>query len=192
MMKFCSLCGSAALAMRIPEGDTLERIVCANCGEIHYQNPRVVVGCLPVWQDRVLLCKRAIEPRYGLWTLPAGFLENGETVEQGAMRETLEEADARVELEGLYTMISLVHVHQVYVMYRARLLDLDFGPGPESLEVELFREQDIPWESLAFRTITRTLRCWFLDRKLGSFSFRSSALDRPRPIPPGGGRLVKA
>ncbi len=143
---------------------------------------RVVVGCVPVWEDKVLLCKRAIEPRYGLWTLPAGFLENGETVEQGAVRETLEEAKARIVLGDLYTMISLVHVHQVYMMFRAHLTDLDFGPGAESLEVRLFTEAEIPWEALAFRTIDRTLRRFFLDRKLGEFVFHSSAIDRPRRV----------
>src|SRR6185436_16493671 len=148
-VKVCSHCGSAALASRIPEGDTLPRYVCASCGTIHYQNPKTVVGCLPEWNDRVLLCKRAIEPRLGLWTLPAGFLENGETLETGALRETLEEANARVDLGDLYTMISLLHVHQVYMMYRAELCDLDFGPGPESLEVRLFDESEIPWETLA-------------------------------------------
>ena len=183
MMNFCSACGSDTLAKRVPDGDTLPRIVCGRCGAIHYQNPRVVVGCLPFHEDKVLLCKRAIEPRYGLWTLPAGFLENGETVEQGATRETLEEANARVELGDLYTMISLIHVHQIYMMYLARLTDLDFGPGTESLEVRLFGEDEIPWESMAFRTITRTLRCYFLDRKGGRFAFRSSALDRPRRPP---------
>ena len=179
-MKFCSTCGSANLASRIPEGDTLARTVCGDCATIHYQNPRVVVGCLPEWEDKVLLCKRAIEPRHGLWTLPAGFLENGETVEQGAARETMEEANARVQMGELYTMISLLHVHQVYMMYRARLADLDFGPGTESLEVRLFTEAEIPWDAIAFRTITRTLRRFFLDRKLGNFSFHSSAIDRAR------------
>ena len=179
-MKFCSTCGSGSLATRIPDGDNVNRIVCDVCATIHYQNPRVVVGCLPEWEDKVLLCKRAIEPRYGLWTLPAGFLENGETVEQGAMRETAEEANARVELGDLYTMISLLHVSQVYMMYRAKLVDLDFGPGTESLEVRLFTEDEIPWESLAFRTIARTLRRYFLDRKRGAFGFHSSSLDRPR------------
>ena len=183
-MKFCSKCGSSELDFRVPDGDTLNRYVCAACATVHYQNPKVVVGCLPVWEDRVLLCKRAIEPRYGLWTLPAGFLENGESVEQGAMRETLEEANARVELGDLYTMISLVHVHQVYMMYRAQLVDLDFGPGAESLEVKLFTEDEIPWEQLAFRTITRTLRQFFLDRKHGAFGLHSSAIDRPTRRPP--------
>lgn len=181
-MKFCSTCGSARLDFRIPEGDSLPRFVCGDCTTIHYQNPRVVVGCLPVWEDKVLLCKRAIEPRYGLWTLPAGYLENGETVEQGALRETLEEANARVDLGKLYTMISLIHVHQIYMMYLARLTDLDFGPGTESLEVRLFTEDEIPWESLAFRTIARTLRRYFLDRKQGTYGFYSSALDRLRRV----------
>jgi ADP-ribose pyrophosphatase YjhB (NUDIX family) len=183
-MKFCSHCGSAALRLRIPEGDTLARFVCPDCGTIHYQNPKVVVGCLPIWEDKVLLCRRAIEPRHGLWTLPAGFLENNETLETGAMRETLEEADARVTIDGLYVMISIVHVSQVYVMFRARLLDLAFGPGSESLEVRLFAEDEIPWESIAFRTITRTLRNYFLDRRDGAWPLRLSSIERSRlPLP---------
>jgi ADP-ribose pyrophosphatase YjhB (NUDIX family) len=183
-MNFCSHCGSSQLDLRVPEGDTLPRLVCASCDTIHYQNPKIIVGCLPEWNGQVLLCKRAIEPRYGLWTLPAGFLENGETVVAGAMRETLEEANARVEVGNLYTVISLPQINQVYMMFRARLLDLDFGPGTESLEVALFDEADIPWESLAFRTITRTLRNFFLDRKLGEFPARVSGLARRPPLPP--------
>jgi ADP-ribose pyrophosphatase YjhB (NUDIX family) len=183
-MKFCSHCGSAAIAPRIPEGDTLPRYVCAQCGSIHYQNPKIVVGCLPVWQERVLLCRRAIEPRLGLWTLPAGFLENGETLVVGAQRETVEEARASVDVGELYTVISLPQINQVYVMFLARLLALDFGPGPESLEVELFGENDIPWEQLAFRTITRTLRNYFLDRKLGAFPVHVSALEKRVPLKP--------
>jgi ADP-ribose pyrophosphatase YjhB (NUDIX family) len=183
-MNYCSQCGSGRLELRVPEGDTLPRFVCAACGTIHYQNPKIVVGCLPEWRGRVLLCKRAIEPRHGLWTLPAGFLENGETLGDGAMRETNEEANARVELEPLYTVISLPQINQVYMMFRARLLDLGFGPGSESLEVELFDEADIPWESLAFRTIARTLRNWFLDRKHGAFPLRLSSLTRRVPVPP--------
>ncbi len=183
-MKFCSHCGSPHIEWRVPEGDTLPRFVCAGCGTIHYQNPKVVVGCLPQWEGRVLLCKRAIEPRYGLWTLPAGFLENGETLQAGAMRETLEEANARVDLAHLYTVISLPQINQVYVMFRAQLLDLDFGPGTESLEVALYDEADIPWEALAFRTITRTLRNYFLDRRQGAFPVRLSALERRAPLPP--------
>jgi len=182
-MRFCSHCGSDRLEVRVPDGDTLPRFVCAACGTIHYQNPKVVVGCLPVWGAQVLLCKRAIEPRHGLWTLPAGFLENGESLPAGALRETLEEAHARVEIDALYTVISLPQINQIYMMFRARLLDLDFGPGPESLEVRLYDEADIPWESLAFRTIGRTLRNWFLDRKDGAFPLRLSTLER-RPPPP--------
>lgn len=183
-MRYCSHCGSDRIASRVPDGDTLPRFVCAACATIHYQNPKVVVGCLPEWEGRVLLCRRAIEPRHGLWTLPAGFLENGETVTAGAARETLEEARARVEVGDLYTLISLPHINQVYMMFRARLLDLDFGPGPESLEVALFEEADVPWEAMAFRTITRTLRNYFLDRKLGAFPPRVSALERRPPLPP--------
>jgi ADP-ribose pyrophosphatase YjhB (NUDIX family) len=130
----------------------------------------------------VLLCRRAIEPRLGLWTLPAGFLENGETVGAGAMRETLEEANARVELGALSTVISITHISQVYMMFHARLLDLGFGPGPESLEVRLFTEEEIPWERLAFRTIARTLRNYFLDRRDGRFALHVSALERRPPV----------
>lgn len=182
-MNFCSRCGSSAISLRIPDGDTLPRHVCGSCGEIHYQNPKIVVGCLPVWDDRVLLCRRAIEPRHGLWTLPAGFLENGETVVAGAERETLEEASARVTVGELYTLISLPQINQVYMVFRATLSDLAFGPGPESLEVRLFAEEDVPWERLAFRTIARTLRNFFLDRKLGTFALRVSALKRSPPTP---------
>jgi ADP-ribose pyrophosphatase YjhB (NUDIX family) len=183
-MNFCSNCGAATLELRIPDGDTLQRRVCSTCGTIHYENPKIVAGCLPVFGQQVLLCKRAIEPRHGLWTLPAGFLENGETLQHGAERETLEEADARVELGELYTVISLPQIHQVYMMFRSRLLDLDFGPGTESLEVRLFDERDIPWEQLAFRTIARTLRNFFLDRRLGQYKLHVSSIERRAPLPP--------
>jgi ADP-ribose pyrophosphatase YjhB (NUDIX family) len=183
-MNFCSNCGAARLELRIPDGDTLQRRVCSTCGTIHYENPKIVAGCLPVFGEQVLLCKRAIEPRHGLWTLPAGFLENGETLQHGAERETLEEADARVELGELYTVISLPQIHQVYMMFRSRLLDLDFGPGTESLEVRLFDERDIPWEQLAFRTIARTLRNFFLDRRLGQYKLHVSSIERRAPLPP--------
>ena len=168
----------------VPAGDSLVRDVCAACGTIHYQNPKVVVGCLPEWEERVLLCRRAIEPRSGLWTLPAGFLENAETLVDGALRETLEEAHARVEIGELYTVISLPQINQVYMMFRARLCDLGFGPGAESLEVRLFDESEIPWESLAFRTIARTLRNYFLDRRLGAFTLHVSAIERRPPLAP--------
>jgi len=181
-MKFCSTCGSPRIELRVPDGDTHARHVCAECGRVHYVNPKVVVGCLPEWEQRILLCRRAIEPRYGLWTLPAGFLEIGESVAAGAARETLEEANARVEMDDLYALISLPQIGQVYMMFRARLADLDFGPGTESLEVRLFEEHEVPWETLAFRTIARTLRNYFLDRKLGTFPLRVSSLER-RPAP---------
>ena len=186
-VNYCSACGADRIELRIPDGDTLPRFVCGTCGAIHYQNPKVVVGCLPEWEDQVLLCRRAIEPRHGLWTLPAGFLENGETINAGAIRETLEEANARVAIGELYTVISLPHISQIYMVFRARLVDLDFGPGPESLEVRLFREEEIPWEDMAFRTIGRTLRNYFVDRRLGAFPTRVSALERRLPRPDLGG-----
>lgn len=162
----------------MPDGDTASREVCGACGTIHYRNPKIVVGCLATLGDDVLLCRRAIEPRRDLWTLPAGFMENGESLEAGAMRETLEEANARVDVGELYTVISLPHINQVYMMFRSRLLDRGFGPGPESLEVRLFHEDEVPWERLAFRTIARTLRQFFLDRRDGAFPLRVSVLER--------------
>ncbi len=169
-MIFCSECGSA-VALRVPDGDHLPRHVCPNCGAIHYQNPKMVVGCIPEWEDKVLLCRRAIEPRYGLWTLPAGFMENGETTQEGAARETWEEAGAHIEIGKLYTLYNLPHVNQVYLLFRARLLDLDFRPGIESLETRLFSEAEIPWEEMAFRTVRATLEQYFSDRRAGSFDF---------------------
>ena len=169
-MKYCSHCGGTVEVL-VPEGDHLPRHVCPVCGTIHYQNPKMVVGCIPEWEDKVLLCRRAIEPRYGLWTLPAGFMENGETTAEGALRETWEEAGARVELGSLYTLFNLPHVNQVYFMFRARLLDLDYKPGIESLEVRLFAEHEIPWDQLAFRTVKASLELYFQDRANGGFQF---------------------
>ncbi len=177
-MKFCSHCGSDRIEHRVPDGDALPRFICGTCATIHYQNPKIVVGSLPQWKARILLCRRAIEPRRGLWTLPAGFLENGETLAAGSLRETVEEAGARIELGPLYTVISLPQINQVYMMFRARLVDPGFAPGPESLEVALFDEAAIPWEELAFRTIARTLRNFFLDRRSGAFPLHVSALER--------------
>ena len=171
-MKFCSACG-AEIAIRVPEADNRPRHVCTSCDTIHYQNPKIVTGCIPVWEDRILLCKRAIEPRHGFWTLPAGFMELGETTPEAAMRETLEEANARVELQGLYVVMNLPHVDQVYMMFRSRLLDMDFSPGAESLEVALYREEDVPWDALAFSTIKHTLRLFFEDRKREDFRMHS-------------------
>jgi ADP-ribose pyrophosphatase YjhB (NUDIX family) len=174
-MRFCSNC-AAPVARRVPPGDSLPRWVCDQCGEIHYQNPKLVVGAIPEFDGRVLLCRRAIEPRYGYWTLPAGFLENDETVGQGAARETLEEAGAKVELGPLFSLISVPRVNQVHVFYRARVLELDFKPGAETLEVALWDEERIPWQDIAFRTVGLTLKRWFADRARGSFGFHSEVL----------------
>jgi len=150
--------------------------VCDACGEIHYQNPRMVVGTVVEHQGRVLLCRRAIEPRYGYWTLPAGFMENDETAAQGASRETLEEAGARIEILAAFSLISVPRVNQVHLFYRARLLDLSFKPGEESLEVALVEEAAIPWKDIAFRTVGLTLKRWFADRAAGAFGFHAEDL----------------
>ncbi|MBY4676136.1 NUDIX hydrolase [Marinobacterium arenosum] len=178
-MKFCSQCGSQVELM-IPEGDNRPRHVCSACNTIHYQNPNIVAGCLPVHGDRVLLCRRAIEPRYGFWTLPAGFMENGETVEHAARRETREEACAEVELLQLYTVTSITHVNQVQMLYLAQLARPEFGVGEESLEVALFDETEIPWDELAFETIRNALQFYFEDRKRGEFPTRHVEIHRNR------------
>lgn len=174
-MKFCSECGNT-VSQQIPEGDNVLRHICDVCNLIHYQNPKIVVGTLPVWEDQVLLCKRAIEPCSGLWTLPAGFMENQESLEQGALRESSEEANTNLELENIYSVISLPHINQVYVIYKAKLLDLNFFAGIESLDVQLFKEEDIPWQQLAFKTIEYTLKHFFEDRKNGEFSIHNSVI----------------
>ncbi|HIE54456.1 MAG TPA: NUDIX domain-containing protein [Chromatiaceae bacterium] len=170
-MNYCCRCGGE-LDLRVPAGDNRPRHVCTGCGEIHYLNPKMVTGCIPVWEDRVLLCKRAIEPRYGFWTLPAGFMENGESCQQGAARETLEEANARARIVQLYTTFNLPHINQVYLLFRAELEDLDFSPGKESLEVALFREEEVPWEELAFAVVKETLKLYFEDRRRGRYLAR--------------------
>jgi ADP-ribose pyrophosphatase YjhB (NUDIX family) len=180
-MQYCSQCGGG-VTVTVPEGDNVPRHVCAECGTIHYQNPKIVVGCIPEWEDQLLLCKRAIEPRYGLWTLPAGFMENGETVQQGAARETLEEAKARVEVGALYGLFNLPHINQVYMLFRARLVVPEFGPGAESLETQLMTESDIPWDEIAFPVIQEALQLYFRDRATGNFPLRAASirrLDRP-------------
>jgi ADP-ribose pyrophosphatase YjhB (NUDIX family) len=156
-MNFCSHCG-AGVSLRIPAGDSLPRHVCGDCGSIHYSNPKLVVGTITEYGDRILLCRRAIEPRHGFWTLPAGFMENGESTAEGAVRETLEEACARIEIGDLFTLISIPHIDQVHLMYRARLPEPEFAAGEESLEVALFGEHEFPWSALAFRTLEVTLR----------------------------------
>ncbi|HCJ50550.1 MAG TPA: NUDIX hydrolase [Gallionella sp.] len=177
-MKFCSACG-AAVALRIPDDDSRPRHVCTACGTIHYQNPNMVIGSLPEWKDKILLCRRAIEPRLGLWTLPGGFMENGESTTQAAIRETLEEANARIEIGELYSMYSLPYINQVHLLFRARLLDLDFSPGIESLEVRLFGEAEIPWDEIAFRPIRFSLEHFFAERKQGQFNLHVGELPPP-------------
>ncbi|MCK4951824.1 MAG: NUDIX hydrolase [Gammaproteobacteria bacterium] len=176
-MKFCSQCG-ATVEHKVPDGDTLPRYVCDACDTIHYQNPKVVTGCIPEWEDKILLCRRAIDPRQGLWTLPAGFMENSETSSEGAARETLEEACARVEIGDLYALFNIPHISQVYLLFRARLLDLDYSPGLESLEVNLFAEHEIPWDEIAFAVVKETLQRYFKDRARGVYSLQ---MDDIRP-----------
>ena len=170
-MKFCSECGNT-VTTEIPAGDNRPRHVCMACGTIHYQNPKIVTGCIPVWEDQVLLCRRAIEPRKGLWTLPAGFMENGESAQEGAVRETLEEANARVRVEQLYTTFNLPLISQVYLLFRGCLEDTAFFPGEESLETALFSEDGIPWDELAFPVVQETLKLFFRDRRAGFFVHR--------------------
>ena len=169
IIKHCRACGTA-VELRVPDdGDTRERAVCPACGTIHYVNPLLVVGTVPYLGDQVLLCKRAIEPRYGKWTLPAGFMELGETMAQGAARETVEEAGAEVEMGAFFSAMSIPRVGQVHVFYLARLLHDRFDPGHESLEARLFTQHDLPWDELAFTTVRETLKCFFADRRLGQF-----------------------
>lgn len=172
-MKYCSTCGET-VELRIPEDDNRERYCCASCDTIHYQNPRMVLGTLPVYGDKILLCKRAIEPRHGYWTLPAGFMENGETISQGSCRETDEEADIDFELGDIFSIMSVPHVGQVHLFYLARMTSDRIGGGPETLEARLFSEEEIPWPEIAFHTVEKTLR-WFLeDRRQGTFTVHSA------------------
>ncbi|WKB53538.1 NUDIX hydrolase [Eleftheria terrae] len=172
-IKHCRACG-AAVQYTVPADDNRDRAVCTSCATIHYENPLNVVGTVPVWQDQVLLCRRNIEPRYGLWTLPAGFMELGETTEQGALRETEEEAGASIELEGLFALMNVVRVGQVHLFYRARLLNTHFNPGPETIEARLFTEDEVPWDELAFNTVRETLRLYFADRARGQFPIHTA------------------
>lgn len=180
-MNFCSQCGQP-VTERIPQGDNRPRYVCEHCHSIHYQNPRIVAGCL-VTQDRyVLMCRRAIEPRRDFWTLPAGFMENGETTEQAALRETWEEARARVQAQHLYMLFNLPHINQVYMFFRGQLAGQEFSAGDESLEVRLFSEAEIPWDQLAFPTIGKTLKQYFIDYQSNDFPVRMTDINwQPRP-----------
>lgn len=187
-MKFCSACGSK-VEHKIPDDDNRPRFVCTNCEIIHYQNPNIVAGTIPLVGNKVLLCKRAIEPRYGYWTLPAGFMENQETTDEAAMRETWEEAEAKVKLDGLFSVINVPQINQVHMFYRATVKDAEqgqkmYGAGQESLEVKLYSEEDIPWDELAFPTVKRTLKQFFIDRAAGSYGVHVSDIFRePREIP---------
>lgn len=176
-MKYCSFCGSG-VSERIPEGDDRPRFICDACDTIHYTNPRVIVGCVPEHEGRILLCRRAIEPRSGLWTLPAGFLENGETTVAGASRETWEEARARVCEQQLYRVFDVPNINQVYMFYRALIVDGSYGVGPESMEVELFSEDDIPWDEIAFPVVYHTLKEFLHDRQRRSWPVRVSSIQR--------------
>ena len=167
-IKHCRVCGAPAPTACRPT-TTASAPICTACGEIHYENPINVVGTLPVWGEQVLLCRRNIEPRYGFWTLPAGFLELGESTADGALRETDEEAGARIELQGLFTVLNVVRVGQVHLYYRARMLDTTLAPGPETIEARLFREDEVPWDQIAFRTVRQTLEHYFADRRRGDF-----------------------
>jgi len=175
-IKHCRVCGTE-VNYRVPADDNRERAVCPACGEIHYENPINVVGTVPVWDESVLLCRRNIEPRYGLWTLPAGFLELGESTAEGALRETDEEAGAHVELQELFTVLDVVRAGQVHFFYRARMLDTHLAPGPETIEARLFREHEVPWDELAFRTVRMTLEHFFADRRAGAFGLHVGHVD---------------
>ncbi|MDJ0874580.1 MAG: NUDIX hydrolase [Desulfobacterales bacterium] len=177
-MNFCSNCG-ARVNRQIPEGDDRPRDVCLSCGQIHYENPKLVVGVIPEWRGRILLCRRAIAPREGLWTLPAGYLENGETAAEGARRETWEEARARVDELTPYALFDLTFVNQLYLMYRGALISDDCQPGEESLEVGFFSEAEIPWNAIAFKVIEETLRRYFRDCKDGGFPFQTGRIHPP-------------
>jgi len=167
--KHCRNCGTA-LVYRVPDdGDTKERGVCPACHTIHYENPLNVVGTIPVWGDQVLLCKRNIEPRFGKWTLPAGFMEINETVHEGAARETVEEAGAQFEMGAFFSLANVPRAGQVHLFYRATLLSDEFEPGSETIEARLFTEDQIPWDEIAFRTVSETLKRYFADRRLGTF-----------------------
>lgn len=167
-MNYCSDCGQP-VSLKIPADDTRERFVCNSCGTIHYENPRNVVGTVPVWENKILLCRRAIEPRKNYWTLPAGFLEIGESTSAGAVRETEEEAGAKVKVGALFSVINVIHVGQVHMFYLAQMTSAHFEAGIESLDVALFDEKDIPWDELAFPTVKKTLKWFFEDRANGLF-----------------------
>jgi len=169
-MNYCSNCGTR-VTFKVPPGDERKRYVCDVCNTIYYENPKVVVGCIPQWEDKVLLCRRSIEPRYGKWTLPAGYMENGETVSEGAKREVLEEAGTQVHIISLYGLYNLSSINQIYIIFLARMINDNFSPGSESLDARLFDRNEIPWDELAFIPIQDTLRQYINDWPSGKFPF---------------------
>ncbi len=177
-MKFCGQCGQP-VRQEIPAGDNRPRDVCTACGYVHYVNPTMVLGCVPTWEGRILLCKRAIEPRLGYWTVPAGFMENGETIAQGAARETREEALAEVDIGDLLAIVDVIRARQVHLFFRAHMQSDRFGPGEESLEVELFDEADIPWDDIAFPSVTYALKRFLEDRDRGVSDVHVTAMGWP-------------
>ena len=183
-LKHCRACGAAVIYRLPDDGDTKERAVCPVCHTVHYENPLNVVGTIPVWEEnqseavvKILLCKRNIEPRRGKWTLPAGFMELGETTAEGAARETVEEAGARFQMQDLFAVMNVVRVGQVHLFYRAKLLSTDFDPGHETIEAGLFSEAEIPWDEIAFKTVKKALQLYFADYKTGQFGFHVRDID---------------
>ena len=164
-MNYCIQCGSQNIAYEIPDGDHRPRHFCKICDYVHYQNPRIIVGCIIIDDDKILLAKRGIEPRYGLWNLPAGFMEEGEDVQKGAAREVLEEIGADVDIFAPHCIYSLPHVSQVFIHFLARLKSHNYGPTPESLEVCFFDIKDIPWDSIAFSSTTYALKKYISDKQ---------------------------
>lgn len=176
-LNYCNLCG-ATVSYKVPPDDNLPRYICDSCGNIHYQNPRIIAGCIAEWKNKILLCRRAIEPKHGLWTLPAGFMENNETTLEAAHREAQEEATADVLNSRLFCMFSIPHISQVYMMYLGKLKNGDAHPGPESLDVNLYAEQDIPWDEIAFPVITETLKLYYADKLNNNIQFHNGEIIR--------------
>lgn len=185
MMKYCIECGTDRVILKIPEGDNRSRYICKVCDYIHYQNPRMICGTLPIHNGKILLCKRAIEPRYGLWTLPAGFMENGETLEAAAARETYEESLARSIDSNLYCIFSLPHINQIHIFYKCNIENGDFGAGSETLEASLYAIEDIPWDQLAFRTVARCIKHYVKDKDSGEFGIHVEDIVLPPPSETG-------
>jgi ADP-ribose pyrophosphatase YjhB (NUDIX family) len=177
-LNFCNQCGSADIEQKIPDGDNRLRHCCPQCDEIFYENPKIVAGCIATWQNKVLLCKRAIEPRLGTWTLPAGFMENHETIQEAAARETFEEANAKVANLSLFTIYNLPHISQVYIMFKADIPDGIASPGTESLETEFVDEKDVPWDDLSFPIIRESLELFFEERKQGVLTLHTGEIRR--------------